>query len=189
VDKYSNEDIVNGVRCRDNTVLTYIYKVYYPLIRSFIHVNKGNDEDAKDVFQEALIIIYRETQKPGFVINTKFKSYLYSICKVLWLKALRRKRIHLRNVVELTEYVESTSRSKRFEETYEYRLIRKYFKRLGKDCQKVLEMAIKKVPMQEIAKIMGYKSEGFARNRTYRCKQMLLKMLKKDPDFGDGGEE
>ncbi|MBN2349367.1 MAG: sigma-70 family RNA polymerase sigma factor [Bacteroidales bacterium] len=184
MDQFSDIEIIEGIRNHNNVILTFVYKQYYPLIRSYITLNRGSDEDAKDIFQEAIIVIFKNSKQSDFSINSSFKTYLYSVCKIIWLKQLRSRNIHLRNLVELTEFVEFSSKDqKSFEDSLEFRIFRKHFDKLGKDCQKVLQMAMNKIPMEEIALEMGYKSEKFARNRAYRCKKMLHKMITEDPEF------
>ena len=67
----------------------------------------------------------------------------------------------------------------------QYRLYRKHFRKLGKDCQKVLEMYFDKVSMAEIARRMGFASEGYAKKRKFKCKEKLIQLIKAVPSFKD----
>ena len=57
---YMDESIVEGMRLRDNDVIQYVYKSHYPTIKYFVKLNNGDEEDVKDIFQEAIIIIYKK---------------------------------------------------------------------------------------------------------------------------------
>ncbi len=86
--EYSNLDLLNGIRRNDTIVLQYIYKNFYSKINFFIKKNSGDDDDANDIFQEAIIIIFRKLKANELVLDCTFETYLYSVCRFLWLKQL-----------------------------------------------------------------------------------------------------
>ena len=57
---YSNEELLNGILRNDNVILQHIYKNYYYKVNLYINKNSGNDDDANDIFQEAIIVVYRK---------------------------------------------------------------------------------------------------------------------------------
>jgi RNA polymerase sigma factor (sigma-70 family) len=184
VKQYSLEQLLEGIKSRNNQVLTFIYREYYPLIESFVIQNQGNDDDAKDVFQEAIISLYKYVTESNFRIEKTFKTYIYSVCRFIWLKQLRSRRIHLKNVVEMDEpeSVDHPS-EENINEELEMSLYRKHFMELEDECREILELSLEKVPYDEIAKKMGFKSEKFVRNRRFRCKEALIKRIKNDPEY------
>ena len=186
---YTTEAILEGIGMSNNDVLNYIYKKFFPSIRNFIENNNGNEEDARDLFQEAIIVIYRKMEKEPLVLTCNFKTYIYSICRLLWLKQLERKR----NSNEINSEGVLDNRldeaSETFEQSLRYRLFQKHFHLLGPDCQKVLRLALDKVSLKEIAEIMGYKSEKYAKKRKYQCKQMLMDKIKSDNEFKEAYDE
>ena len=78
---YSNPDLLNGILRNDTIVLQFIYKNFYSKINFFIKKNNGDDDDANDVFQEAIIIIYRKLKANDLVLDCSFETYLYSVCR------------------------------------------------------------------------------------------------------------
>ena len=64
-----------------------------------------------------------------------------------------------------------------------YRLYQKHFTNLGKDCQKILQLYFDKVPLKNIAQIMGFKSEKYAKKRKFKCKEYLIKSIKQDLEY------
>ena len=184
VKQFSLEQLLEGIKSRNNNVLTFIYREYYPLIESFVLQNKGNEDDAKDVFQEAIISLYKYVTESNFKIEKTFKTYLYSICRFIWLKQLRSRKIHLKNIVELDDpqVVEYPS-EENISEEMEMDLYRKHFFALDKECQYILEKSLEKVPYDTIAKELGYKNEKHIRNRKFRCKEALIRRIKSDPEY------
>ncbi len=184
VKQYSLEQLLDGIKSRNNEVLTFIYREYYPLIESFIVHNQGTVDDAKDVFQEAIISLYKYVTEENFRIEKTFKTYIYSVCRFIWLKQLRNRRIHLKNIVEMDEpEVVNHPSEENMDEELEMSLYRKHFLQLEDECKKILQLSLEKMPYDEIAKQMGFKSEKYVRNRKFRCKEVLIKNIKTDPDF------
>ena len=66
---YSDEQILKGILRHDNLILQHIYKQYYYNINYFIRKNQGSDDDASDIFQEAVIIIYRKIKENDLVFD------------------------------------------------------------------------------------------------------------------------
>ncbi len=182
--KYNVEEILDGIRLNDIKVLQYVYKTYYSYTKYFIINNSGHEDDAKDIFQEALVVIYRKLLDEQLTISCTFKTYLYSVCRLLWLKQLEKRKVKNETSLDRENFIELADETKNLSvQNEKYRLYQKYFNLLGKDCRKVLEMSLEKIPLKQIAEIMGYKSEKYAKKRKYQCKERLIKEIKKDPQF------
>jgi len=183
---YSGIDLLNGIRRNDTIVLQYIYKNFYSNINFFIKKNSGDDDDANDIFQEAIIIIYRKLKADEFVLDCSFETYLYSVCRFLWLKQLEKRKIEKEKIKDNQEYhddIYDDSLEKVVDLNERYRLYQKHFTNLGKDCQKVLQLYFDKVPLKNIAQIMGFKSEKYAKKRKFKCKEYLIKSIKQDLEY------
>ncbi len=184
---YTINAILKGIRERDNKVLYYIYQESYPAIKKHIVNNSGNAHDAKDIFQDAIVIIYDKSKKNEFNLDCDFSTYLYSVCKLLWLKELKKKKDEKTNIKELEgllNYQDDITGSDGVSE--KYAIYYKYIKKLDYDCQKVLRLFYDEVKVEEIANIMGFKNEHIARSKKFKCKEKLLKWIRKDPDFQSG---
>jgi RNA polymerase sigma factor (sigma-70 family) len=183
---YSNQELLNGILRNDSIVLQYIYKNFYYKINSFIKKNSGDDDDANDVFQEAIIIIYRKLKANELLLDCSFETYLYSVCRFLWLKQLEKRKAEKEKIQDNHEYDDNIY-DDAFEKTVDlnerYRLYQKHFANLGKDCQKILQMFFDKVPLKHIAQIMGFKGEKYAKKRKYKCKEYLIKSIKQDLEY------
>lgn len=176
--------LLEGLRKRDHKVLSKIYSQYYPLILSYVLHNSGVESDAKDIFQEAIIVVYKLTESKEFTINENFGSFLMGIAKRIWLKQIRQHTIHEKFVdqSEKNGFEEQPSELE-LENEHELNLIRKHIVNLGEDCRKVLMWSAEGVKNEEIAKRLGYKSEKVIRTKKYKCKEALIKMIKQDPNF------
>jgi RNA polymerase sigma factor (sigma-70 family) len=184
---YSDEQILKGILRHDNLILQYIYKQYYYNINYFIRKNQGSEDDASDIFQEAIIIIYRKIKENDLIFEkSSFKNYLFSVCRFLWLKQLEKRRVEKQKLNDSLPYQEDfydDNLNELVEKNERYGLYQKHFSTLSTDCQKLLQMFFEKIPLREIAKVMGYKSEKYAKKRKYKCKELLISRIKQDAEF------
>jgi RNA polymerase sigma factor (sigma-70 family) len=146
--------------------------------------NGGTQEDAKDVFQESVIVIFKQISNNSFEIKTGFEAYLYGVSRLVWLKMLRNRATHDRSILQIEEPESSYLPSESMvEEELELRLFRKHFLKLGAECQRMLRLISEGTSYEEIAVLMGYKSEKIVRNKKYKCKEALMEMIKEDPEY------
>jgi RNA polymerase sigma factor (sigma-70 family) len=186
VSNQQHERLLEGLRKREHKILSEIYSQYYPVVLRYIMRNSGNESDAKDVFQESLIVIYKLAEEKSFAIKEDFGAFIMGISKRIWLKQIRSNSIHERyvNQSEQTEVEEHIS-DEELESEHKLALIRRHIVNLGEDCRKVLMWSAEGIKNEDIAKKLGYKSEKVIRSKKYKCKEALLKLIKQDPDFRD----
>ncbi len=182
---YTDEAIVDGLKKQDSQIIRYVYKEYYPTIKFLITTNSGTETDAEDVFQDALVVLYRKIARENLILTSSFKTFLYSICRNLWLQRLDRRvfRNEFLELEDLSELQEITYSEQPEEEQEKYRLFQQHFFRLGEDCQKVLKLFMSKISLKEIADIMGFKTEKYAKTRKFMCKEKLKNSIINDPNF------
>jgi hypothetical protein len=104
----------------------------------------------------------------------------------LWLKQLEKRRIEkekLNDTLPFQDDLYDDNLVELVDKNERYRLYQKHFKTLGTDCQKLLQLFFDKVPLKEIAKIMGYKGEKYAKTRKYKCKELLTNRIKQDAEY------
>ena len=176
--KYSDAELLNGLVTRDEKVLRGYYELYYQSVRRFVLNNRGNEEDARDLFQDTLVVLYQKVRKQ-FQLTCSLGTYLYSISRHLWLKELGRKKWLIYKTTDHESFIDTGSDIDQISE-YNERLIvyRSYFERLSADCQKVLGLFMEGHSITEITLLMGYSSDQHTRNRRYRCKSSLIKSIR-----------
>lgn len=176
---FSDNELINGLVSRDPMVIREYYDRFYEGIRKFIRYNRGNDEDARDIFHDALLVLFQKVRNDDFKLSCSPGTYLYSVSKNLWLKELGKRKWTKVNTIDLENYIDPGSDINDIYDKNE-RLIffRKIFDELPEDCRKVLSLFIKGHSITEITEIMGYGSEQYTRNRRYRCKLTLIKSIK-----------
>ncbi|MBN1116973.1 MAG: sigma-70 family RNA polymerase sigma factor [Bacteroidales bacterium] len=178
--------ILSGIRKRDQKVLSEIYRHYYPVVLGYIIRHGGGEAEAKDVFQETILVIFKYSDEEKLDIKGDFGAYLIGISKRLWLRILRQQNTHDNHINQLeSETFEEHPSDKEIDQEVEYAFLRKHIVKLGEECQKVLMMTAEGLTNSEIAEKMNYKSVNFVGVKKVKCKRALIKLIKNDPDYQD----
>lgn len=181
---YSDEAILEGLRLRSDYIIKYIYQELFPMILFLVTKNNGSEEDAEDIFQDSLLIVFKKIKANELDLSCSFRTYLYSVSRNLWLQKLNKRKQFSREFNDIETYItmsEYALSEKNQEELEKFRLYQQHFLALSNDCQKVLMLFLKKVPLKEIATEMGFKTEKYAKTRKYLCKEELKKRIISDP--------
>ena len=181
---YTVEAQLEGIRTSNNEVLSFIYRKYFQEIRFFVLKNSGSDEDAQDVFQESIIIIYKKLRDDTLDLTCSFKTYLYSVCRIVWLKQLDRRNSKSERFSDVMSFVEiNDGVDQAVVDQERFKLYQKHFVTLHSDCQKILRLFLAKVPLKDIAAKMNIKSEKYLKKRKFQCKEILVKRIQNDPEY------
>ena len=179
---YSEEAIVEGLRDKDHEIIRFLYRNYFDSIQGLILKNSGNTEDAEDIFQDALIVVYKKIRDNELKLSCSLKTYLYAISRNLWLQKLQNKQNKNTEFVDIAdENEEPFELNENFVEHEKYNLYQKHFIKLSEDCQRVLKLFLKKVSLKEITKIMNFNSVDYTKTRKYLCKKTLKERILNDP--------
>ena len=173
---------LKGIAENNYTILQKIYNESLPEVTKYIRRNSGSLEDAKDVFQEAILIIYNKIKEDTLELTTTFHAYLFSICKNLWLKKLRSKNNQTLRLSFTWGLKEDTEYEEDFLKSRKWKLFNNKFQALAEECRKVLQLLFNGKSGKEIAQEMGY-TEEYAKRKKYKCKLSLAQLIKQDPEY------
>jgi RNA polymerase sigma factor (sigma-70 family) len=163
---------------KQDAAFTEIYRQFYPAIENMILRNKGTADDARDVFQDALIALYRQVNQGKFEGKSSLKTYFYSICRNTWLKKLAKKK-NLREVDEPSSHLAAEDDiagdlSRRERDT----IIQQMLAEMDEGCREVLRLYyFDRLSMRKIAAICGCASEQVAKNKKSRCMKKLRQLV------------
>jgi RNA polymerase sigma factor (sigma-70 family) len=184
---FTDEQILKGILRHDNVVLAFIYKQYFYKVNSYIRKNSGDEDDVNDIFQEAIIIIYRKLKENDLLFeNRSFEVYLFSVCRYLWLKQLEKRRIEKEKISDTLPFQDDIYDDNLvavIEKNERFLLYQKHFRNISTDCQKILQLFFDKVPIKQIAQIMGFKSDKYVKTRKFKCKELLIERIKQDSEY------
>ncbi len=174
----------SGVESKENQGIKILYEQNFKLIEHLVVTNKGSSTDAEDLFQEGIIVLYKQLRKPDFGLDCKIKTYLYSVCRNLWLKRLRT----FGRTTELTETynavpIDETSLQK-IEITERTKSLMDLLETIGESCKKMLLFYyFEQLKMKEIAEKMDLANEQVAKNKKSICMRKLKAIVKDSPHY------
>jgi RNA polymerase sigma factor (sigma-70 family) len=180
----TDKALIQGIRNHDSPVLQHVYDTYYPIIEGYIVHNQGSRDQARDIFQEAMIVVYNKVKLGQLELTCKFGTYLFAICKKMWIQ--ERKKYLLRNekLRQQAMVVEDPGPADDpLLQNHLNHLFNKHFGDLSEDCQKILSMYFNNFSVEDIRTAMNYKNLHHTADRKYRCKKSLVKRIVNDPLF------
>jgi len=175
----TEQQLLQGLALNDRKAIEAIYRQHYNMVQSLILNNNGTADDAKDVFQEAMIVLYEKVKSGSFELNCLIKTYLYSVCRRLWLKRLSQLQRISPQVEKLEETVPvEEDLELHVQKDVDFQVMEKSRKNLGEPCKSLLEAYyIQKKNMVEIAENFGYTNADNAKNQKYKCLMRLKKLF------------
>lgn len=171
----------HAIRENDEKALKNLYQENYPKTERYVLDNSGTADEAKDIYQEAFIAVWRNIQLGRFQLqpNSSLEGYLFQVAKNKWLDYLRTAK--RKPVVPLTESANGLQAMPHVPEEEELRLtlVKKNLQQLGQQCREVLErFYYRRQSLRTISAAFGW-TEATAKNNKYRCLQRLKDALKK----------
>lgn len=175
----NEQELLKGLAKNDRRAIEIIYQSHFNMVQALIISNNGTADDAKDIFQEAMIVLYEKVKSGTFELNCRLKTYVYSVCRRLWLKRLQQVSRYLAEMENMAETVmveEEVEDHERKNE--EFRLMERAIASLGEPCKSLIEaFYIQKRNMLEIAADFGYTNADNAKNQKYKCLMRLKKIF------------
>ncbi|MDI1353931.1 MAG: sigma-70 family RNA polymerase sigma factor [bacterium] len=174
--QFTDNEFIEGLRSGDNIVLSALYKKYYNIVLKFIVNNSGTEEAARDIYQEAVIVLYEKAQQPDFNLTCQLQTYIYSVVKRLWLKQLKNNgKTFLFKDDDENEVVDVTADFSEYQEKEkEIEKMNKSLMQLGEPCSSLIkDFYVLKLNMEELAEKYGYTNADNAKNQKYKCLQRL----------------
>ncbi len=176
---FQEKELLKGLAKSDKKAAETIYKDNYNMVQALIINNNGSSDDARDIFQETMIVLYEKAKSGSFELNCQLKTFIYSVSRRLWLKRLQQLQKyggqvdHMEETVPVEEDLEHhEQRNSQFEAMEDSML------NLGEPCRSLLEAYyLQKRNMTDIAGSFGYTNADNAKNQKYKCLNRLKKLF------------
>ena len=176
VDK--NKEILEAIQNGQNEkILNYLYKTSLPQIIAFISRNNGDEDEAKDIFQDAVVALITTVKLGKYIEGKDVNGFLYFVSRNLWVNRIKKRNKQFDiNDLEFTPEADSPLAVIITED--KKNAIDLVLDRLGSRCKQILKHVIyDDLSMKEIAAIMDFAGETVVKSTHYRCKQKLMEIL------------
>lgn len=177
----SDEQLISSLASGDSSTINYIYKSCYPTIEKMVFKMNGSVDDAYDIFQDAVTILYEKAKNNDLQLSCRFSTYITAVAKHMWLKKMSQKKNQ--GFSTLSDYLEETigvhdTVHQFFEFEQNVSKLTDCLKQLGEPCNTVITaFYIQNKSMQDIATNLGYTNAENAKTQKYKCLNRLRKLF------------
>ena len=174
-----NEEIIEGLYTGNQRIFNNLYEYEFPKVVKLVTHNNGSVDNARDIFQDALVILIEKVYYNELHLSCSIGTYLYAISQNLWLSKLRRNKFFISLCKLSFNNSELEVRLIEDENTPEnIDSITNAIENLGNPCKQLLELFYyKNESWDDIASTLGYSNGASARNQKYKCLERLRKQL------------
>ncbi len=176
--------MILGSATEREQALGEIYRLNRIKAGSFVLSNNGSDEEAKDIFQEAMIAFYENVRDGKFKGESAISTYLYSITRFKWLNQIKKNQIRMDHHQKVEFETSEEGTMFRLIEGEKRNLILDVLEQIGPKCKQLLiQNMYHNASMKEIASSEGYSSEQLVRNTKYKCLKKLKELVTAKPQL------
>lgn len=177
---FREQDLIERIQANDQTVLGEIFIRYEKMVYSYIKTHGGNDADAEDILQEALIVLWQNVCSGSFSLSSKLGTYLMGVAKNKWREELRKRR-NFSSVEESRDFSNDDAGSLDLILTQEEtNLVHHALNAISPLCKQLLLLFyFEERNLNDIAGILKFANADVAKSKKYQCKKALEKELQK----------
>ena len=180
--EYTDNEIIKCLRNRQSYVVHYLSDRYMPMIRLMVYQKGGTTEDARDIFQDGLIIMLEKLDNEEFILTCKFKTFLYCVCENLWKSVLEKRQAAANYITRRSEPEHENDFTELIDHEMYQEIFRNVFETLDPISKKILKLYWQEVSPQEIAEKLGY-TYGYVRKKKCEAQSELTEKVKKHPGY------
>lgn len=163
----------------NNKVILEIYNRFHLKIQAFILRNNGKQEDAQDVFHDALMYLIVKHKESPLQISS-FEGYLFTICKNIWRSRLKNKKEWVMKdgvlpLVNIEDRLATFTVEQKHLEFYQEK-----FQLLSDNCKEILSNYFNGMSYEEIMTDLSYNSINVVRQRVFKCRAKIVQLIKAD---------
>ena len=167
INSHPSAIIVARLRQGDRDVLVELYKENEAMVYKYIKDQKGREEDAEDLLQEALIVLWKNARKPEFTLEAKPSTYIYAVVKNLWLKQVDKNK-RMSPEENINPQMHSTVQNS--DSNLDHAIVRKMLNQMGETFDGF--------DMQTIAKANSFANADVAKSKKHQCMKELESKVK-----------
>ena len=180
--EYTDTEIIECLRNRQSYVVHYLFDRYMPMIRLMVYQKGGTNDDARDIFQDGLIIMLEKLDNKEFALTCKFKTFLYCVCEHLWKSILDKRQAATNYLSKRSEPETDNDFTELIDHQIYEEIFRDVFETLDPISKKILNLYWQEVSPQEIAHKLGY-TYGYVRKKKCEAQNELTEKVKKHPGY------
>ena len=183
--RYSDKNVLEAIsNGNDRQALAALYDKLFPVVSNLIKKLGGDEDEAKDLFQDAIMAFYNKVVQGEFDSDYKISTFITHVAQMKWYTRFQKKS-RMDYLSPTFDQTHSEIGTYKFVFDEERRsVIQEVFDSLGEQCSKILELVIyQRLNMKEIAEMLGYANENSVKTKHYKCKQQMIKKMSGNAAF------
>jgi RNA polymerase sigma factor (sigma-70 family) len=180
---HSDQYLIDGLVSNDSKIVAQIYKNHAPKIYNWVQQNNGNLEQAQDLFQDALIDIFRKASHEGFTLTCPFDAFLFVVCRNKWFSSLKKDaKMRVTNMGDNEYIVAQADAAEVMNYENKYILLIEQLEKLGDGCKDLLKLSWGGLNMEAVAEKLNT-TYAYIRKKKSLCMAKLVTMVKDTAAF------
>jgi DNA-directed RNA polymerase specialized sigma24 family protein len=156
-------------------LFTALYKNAFPAVAGFVSSKGGTFQDAKDIFQDALVIFYEKTAEGNLAVTVSEEAYVLGIAKHLWIRKFNRDK----STLYLSDFEAAISIPDDYFPTVESGRLVSFLARAGRKCMELLQaFYYDKRSVNNITDAFGYSNTHSATVQKFKCLEKIRDLVK-----------
>lgn len=178
---HNDARVLKLMRDGDDEALVILYRQNRTMVASYVTRNNGTPDDAEDMLQEVLIVLWEKVRAGKFEYSAKLSTFIYATMKNMWSRRLARRRREIPQTDnDIDPPDESASILEEIVDEERTKLVQLAMGKLGEQCRKILVLFYwDELSMDQIAAEMSLANADTAKAKKYQCKKELESFLKK----------
>jgi RNA polymerase sigma factor (sigma-70 family) len=179
---FLNDDskLLDALRNSDEEALAELFRQNRRPITSLVTRNQGSEDDAEDVLQEAVVVLWQRVRSGSFEYQSKLSTFIYATAKNIWFRRLARQRRELPAAEETLDMASSDANPlEEMEENERVMAVQKAMGQIGNPCRDLLLFFYwEERSMEEIAVKLGFANADTVKSKKYQCKKSLEHLVR-----------
>ena len=172
-DKKIVEQIKAGKR---EKAIRLLYQLFPKVTKSILQ-NGGNEDDAREIFHDSLVLLIEKIEKTDFELTSKLSTYLYSINHFMWRNEVRKRQKSIETKWPDALQVEADDFDYNAESEQRIEMLGQVLNQISDKCKSIISLFYyKKKSMTEIAKELDFSSVNSAKTQKYKCMERAIKL-------------
>jgi RNA polymerase sigma factor (sigma-70 family) len=182
---HPDQSYIDGLANNNSTVIQSIYKKFVPKVIHYIRNNSGDEDQAQDVVQEIMILLFNQAKEKKLQLTCPFDAYFFLLCKRKWLNEIKKtsnKGVTIKDdFASIDESAqELVIQTEIFDEKQQ--LFDTMFLKLGDKCQELLKLSFVTKTMEEVAEKLNV-TYGYVRKKKSLCIGQLTEWIQESNRF------
>ncbi|MBX9782356.1 MAG: sigma-70 family RNA polymerase sigma factor [Chitinophagaceae bacterium] len=183
---HEDQKYIDALLTHNQRLISEIYERFAPHMKAYLLSRGCSEEDAGDVFQEALIDIYKLAADKQFVLTCPFEAFLLLLCKRKFLNKIKKTSLKVvtNDDDDAFTHIPGDANAAAEEHTAQVekeQLVMLVLNDMG-NCKEVILKSLLKKPQEEIAEELGM-TYAYYRKRKSNCMGELAEQVRNKPQF------